>query len=133
SPDGRTVLFTDLGPGDDGVDATQVVTLDVESGRRTQVTRLGPASSSDDFFPPVRAPRYLDSERIAYIELSHDALEVVIVSADGDGELSRLSAPILVPGSTLDPTFLVTGPATTVLPLLLPGPSMNPSLVNPSS
>ena len=40
SPNGRLVDFTDMGPGPEGEDAAQVFTLDVETGRRTQVTHL---------------------------------------------------------------------------------------------
>src|SRR5262249_19159905 len=40
SPDGRTFVFTDWGPGPVGETAIQVVTLDIATGRRTWVTRF---------------------------------------------------------------------------------------------
>src|SRR5262249_53951183 len=40
SRDGRTVVYTDLGPGPSGEEAVQVVTLDLATARRTQLTTL---------------------------------------------------------------------------------------------
>lgn len=40
SPDSRTLAYTDLGPGPDGRDAAQIVTLDVATGRRRQLTHF---------------------------------------------------------------------------------------------
>lgn len=44
SPDGRFVVFSDRGPGADGTDAGQLVVMNVQSGDRTQVTRLSAAT-----------------------------------------------------------------------------------------
>src|SRR5262249_61175268 len=40
SPDGRDVVFTDLGPGPGADDAVQIFTLDVATGTRSQLTNL---------------------------------------------------------------------------------------------
>src|SRR5262249_23999959 len=42
SRDGRTVVYTDIGPGPSGEEAAQVVTLDLATGKRTQLTSLAP-------------------------------------------------------------------------------------------
>jgi hypothetical protein len=52
SPSGRLVVYTDCGPGPDGDEAPQLFTLDVATGRRTQVTRL-----------PKRTPPVIADER----------------------------------------------------------------------
>src|SRR5262249_2554462 len=40
SPDGRTIVFSDIGPGADGSDAVQLVTLDLPTKRRRQITHF---------------------------------------------------------------------------------------------
>ena len=44
SPNGRMIAFVDKGPDADGNEADQVMTIDVETGARTQVTRLSPVA-----------------------------------------------------------------------------------------
>ena len=51
SPDGRTVVFTDRGPGPAGEDAIQIFTMDVATGARTQVTRFPRAAPSNPLDP----------------------------------------------------------------------------------
>jgi hypothetical protein len=51
SPDGRFVVFSDRGPGPDGLEAGQLVVMDVRSGERTQVTELDAATQD----PPTGA------------------------------------------------------------------------------
>src|SRR5215831_5349022 len=40
SPNGRRIVFTDLGPGPQGEEAVQIVVLDLRTDKRTQVTHL---------------------------------------------------------------------------------------------
>ena len=54
SADGRTIVFTDRGPGPAGEDAAQIVTLDLATGTRRQVTRLPRATPAN---PPILFPR----------------------------------------------------------------------------
>jgi Tol biopolymer transport system component len=66
SPDGRRVVFTDIGPGPAGEDAAQVVALDLASGRRTQVTHLPSGVPPDPLFPVTCCPSFIDDDTISF-------------------------------------------------------------------
>src|SRR5262249_24801455 len=73
SPNGRTVVYTDVGPGPSGEDAIQIVTLDLASGSRRQVTqlpnpaRVDPGDPVEDPGDPVtKFARFLDDDTIAF-------------------------------------------------------------------
>src|SRR5262249_50406016 len=68
SPDGRTFVFTDWGPGPVGETAIQVVTLDIATGRRTWFTRF-PAIEKPMGCPPLcesytAYPRFVNNDTI---------------------------------------------------------------------
>src|SRR5262249_20376155 len=66
SPNGRPVVYTDVGPGPAGEDAIQIVTLDLASGSRRQVTQLPSASPLDPSDPVTGFARFLDDETIVF-------------------------------------------------------------------
>src|SRR5262249_49298225 len=66
SPNGRTVVYTDLGPGPAGEDAIQIVTLDLASGSRRQVTQLPTARAVEPSDPVTGFPRFLDDDTIVF-------------------------------------------------------------------
>jgi hypothetical protein len=53
SPSGRTIAFIDKVPDADGYEADQVVTIDVATGTRMQVTQLPPTVPPPPFSPAV--------------------------------------------------------------------------------
>jgi hypothetical protein len=55
SPNGRTIVFSDRGPDPAGEDAAQVVTLDVVTGKRVQVTSEMHGAVEVEFVPCLRA------------------------------------------------------------------------------
>jgi hypothetical protein len=136
SPDGRTIAFTDLGPGPAGEDFIQIVTLDLVSGRRTQVTHLQSASPPVPGFPATGGgPRFLTNETISFFTVANpDGLNpagdfvAFSVKTDGTG-LRKLPAPVVVPGSRVVPIFQVTGGGANRAPLTLslPGSPVNPN------
>src|SRR5262249_54409852 len=64
SPDGRSVVYTDRGPGSNGVDAAQIVILDVQTGKRTQLTHLpGP---TDPLIRVSDNARFVDDDTILF-------------------------------------------------------------------
>jgi hypothetical protein len=114
SPDGRTIAFTDVGPGHTGADAIQVFVLDLASGRRRQVTRLA-GSATPDF-----------RRTVGYVSFVDDATLLFFTSTDPDGSnaagelrpftirvdgtrLRAVPAPTVLPGSRVVPIFSVTG------------------------
>jgi hypothetical protein len=136
SPDGRTIAFTDLGPGPAGEDAVQIVTLELVSGRRTQLTHLPSAAPATPyiFITTGVGPSFLDSETVAFFtsanpEGLNPAGELLLFSVKTDGTgLRKLPAPVVVPGSRVVPIFQVTGGGRKLpLSLLLPGSPVNPN------
>src|SRR5262245_14915322 len=70
SPDGRAVVFTDLGPGPGADDAVQIFTLDVATGTRSQLTNLpavpDQAVGTIGLYPGTAVPFFLPDGRIAF-------------------------------------------------------------------
>ena len=104
SPDGRNVVFTDLGPGPGGEMAVQVVTLALATGKRRQVTRL-PLAQALLGLPTVLPPAFLDDETIGFYSFANPEglnpqgqLTGFTVRTDGTG-LRALPAPVVLPGS----------------------------------
>lgn len=82
SPDGRSVIFADRGPGPAGEDAAQIVTLDIATGTRTPVTRL-PATAPDPSNPVLPAVAYAsfrDDETIVFPSRANPADPTVLVT-----------------------------------------------------
>ena len=134
SPDGRTIVFTDLGPDAAGKDTVQVVTLDVTTGRRTPLTRLpaGAITNPPDIFPTCCA-RFLNAETIAFNSFTNPSgtnprgyFLAFTINRDGTG-LRAVPAPIAAPGGTVVPVFGIAGPGphSDVLSLPMPYPSTN--------
>jgi hypothetical protein len=132
SPDGRTIVYTDLDAAGDNT--VQVVTLDVVTGRRTQLTRLPPGVHKvSPMLPPTCCARFLDAETITFTSYTNpnglnprsDFLAFT-VNRDGTG-LWAAPDPIVAPGGAVVPVFGVGGPGpkSDVLSLRMPYPSTN--------
>ena len=133
SPDGRTIVFTDRGPGPSGEDAIQIATLDVTNGKRTQVTRLLAAEDPNPALPVTSAPLFVDGDTIVFftyadLDGAHPDGGWFRIHRDGSG-LEAAATPIAIPGSQLEATFEIGGGGTNLLRVPLPGtPIDNPTL-----
>jgi hypothetical protein len=96
STDGRTIGFTDLGPGPDGEDVPQIVLLDLASGVRTQVTHL-PRS---DY---MAGPEFFTDGRLGFLATGIGE-NIYYTAPDGSGHLPALRD---LPGGVF--RFQITG------------------------
>lgn len=119
SQDGRRILLTDLGPGPDDVEAAQIFLLDLETGERTQVTRLPPS-----FY--LCCPAFVGSGRIAFV-LGDTAgrRNVYTVRLDGS-DLTLVPPTVASPGSSVMPTFQITSSGRTATIGSVATPAVNP-------
>ena len=139
SPNGGTIVFADRGPDADGHEAAQVVTVDVATGTRTQVTRLPRAVPPPNYpldAPTVYAPRFVDERTISfYASANPDGLNpegiYLLMTAKTDGSGLEVPLPITVPlpGSQIELRFVITGDKPQAINAVLPGePTNNPPL-----
>jgi hypothetical protein len=132
SPDGSRIAFADLGPSPSGEEASQVFTLDLNTGERQQVTRLplvpvSPAcvgQETDCVFPskhPITYPYFLGNSTITYQRgrgCSTFGGGTFTVNADGTEEPKAVPV-VALPGGAVVPVFQITGdpyPAVATLP-----------------
>jgi hypothetical protein len=125
-PDGRTIAFTDDGPGPDGRMTAQVFTLDVVSGRRRQVTSLPSGARPPPAQVATRVGRFIDEHTLAFATyaLGGETESVYAIGADGTG-LRSLDVPIPLPGASPVPSFAVTGERQRLLTFELPATAEN--------
>jgi hypothetical protein len=137
SPDGRSVVFTDLGPGPGGEEAVQIFVLDLATDppKRTQVTRLPLAHSSIPLFPATGPAEFLDDETLGFYSFANPEgpdpngqQTAFTVRIDGT-ELRALPAPVAVSGSQVIPQFAIVGGRASLATLVLPGVPVNPNLL----
>ena len=120
SADGRTVVFSDRGPGPDGENAAQVVTLDVATGARFPVTHLPRALPPSAVDLDVRVVRFLPDGTIIFNtranpEGLHAGDTAYTVRPDGM-DLKLIPIPVVLPGSTIDPSsFQISGDKPTAI------------------
>ena len=126
SPNGRSIAFIDRGPGPDGEDGDQIVVLDVETGKRVQVTRL-PSQKASFRYPDSCCPTFLDNRTILFrTVLDFDGtnpehgLFAATVQIDGS-KLKPVPGPVTGSDSRIVPAFRVGGLATSLLGLTVPG------------
>lgn len=121
SPDGRSVVLSDRGPGADGSDAPQVVTIDPRSGARQQLTKftasqvgIAPNGLSLDAF-------FLDDDRIGGLVYERVAgSRIFRMRRDGeDFQYIDLEAPTALQGAMVVQSFRVSGPLSDVFVLRL--------------
>ena len=117
SRDGRTVVYTDLGPGPNGEEAPQVVTLDIATGRRIQLTSLPPPEEG-----VVNGTRFVDKDTIIFVIGDDQGAPVrfFTVKTDGSG-FAPLPAIVPAAGGTVIPDFSVVGGGTDLLTIATPG------------
>jgi len=111
SADGQTIVFSDRGPGPAGEDAAQVMTLDLETGTRRQVTRLPqapPADPPDPLRRDVDSVRFLTDGRIWFVTFAYGAAGGIFTVKPDGSDLTQFQEPIVQPGSVIDPNFEIT-------------------------
>jgi hypothetical protein len=127
SPDGQRIAFTDKGPDGTGQEAPQVVTLDLRTGTRIQVTHLPPLAP----LVPSRltvfvAGWFSDGETLGFWTSSTPGgLIFYMVKADGLSAPVPNNAPAAVPGSPFVPEPSITAAATGLFLRSQPGTAVN--------
>jgi hypothetical protein len=131
SPDGRRVVFTDLGPGPAGETAIQIVTLTL-AGQRTQVTRLPRADSLIPGLPATGFPGFIDDETLAFYSFANPdglnpqgQLTAFTVRTDGTGLRALPVTDVAPPGGQVVPRFAIWGGRASIANLTLPGMAVN--------
>jgi hypothetical protein len=131
SPDGRRIVFTDRGAGPGG-DAVQIVTLELESGRRTQLTHLPPAVPPVPWDRGTGSARFTDNATVLFgtyadADGAHPGgtFNLFRVKIDGT-RLRAVAAPVVLPGSRVQPIFRIAGGTGNVVSLVMPGTATNP-------
>jgi hypothetical protein len=135
SPDSRTIAFVDKAPDADGHESDQVVTVDVATGTRTQVTHLPPAVPPAGYSanaPTVANPRFLDERTIGFFSSANpDGLNPegiylqMTAKTDGSGLEVPLPIPVALPGGTIDLRFVITGDRPQAMIVIVPGKPTN--------
>ena len=132
SPDGRTVAYTDLGPGPDGEEAIQIAALNIVTGKRTLLTRFGLRPSAERSPDPnnpagplTGIPRFVDNETILFFTYAGSSIPVgdalfFTVKTDGT-DLRSAPLPVALPGSRVVGSFAITGKRTSILSMNMPG------------
>src|SRR5262249_18509407 len=105
SRDGRTIVYTDLGPGPNGEEAVQVVTLDIVSGKRTQLTSLTIPKEG-----VVNGARFVNEDTIVFVSGSDlgEPLHFYAVKTNQPGMVHQLPEVTAKNGAVL-PNFRVVG------------------------
>ena len=132
SPSGRRIAYVDHGPDHAGEDAVQIVTLNLDTGERTQVTHL-PPQTPDPCLPYLLAgpPVFLDEETIGYATAAGPAGSVAYtVKADGQTEPVLLPPAVPLPGAVVVPGFSITGSTQAVYTLRVAGTPGTPDEVD---
>src|SRR5262249_29855656 len=116
SPNGRTVVYTDVGPGPEGEDAIQIVTLDLASGSRRLMTQLPTAKPVEPSDPVTGSPRSLDDDTIVFFTYAtpdglHPGGAFFTVNTAGTG-LEAVPIDVALPGGQIVPRFEITGGRT---------------------
>src|SRR5262249_13417265 len=126
SPDGRCVVFTDLGRGR-AAGAPELVPRAVGGGPRIRAPPLPNPASSIPGFPATSLAGFLDNETIGFYSFANPEglnpegqLTPFAVKIDGT-KLRALPPPIAQPGSQVIPRFAVTGGRARLATLTLDG------------
>ena len=134
SPSGGLIAFLDRGPGPAGEDATQIFTLDIATGTRTQVTHLPPANAPDPLTFATRSPWFGDDGTIGFASFSNPeelnpegtSQFFFFVNVDGTGLTKFVEQqPVVLDGSRVITTFQITPQPEYVETFQLTGPPVH--------
>ncbi len=127
SPNGRTIVFVDLGPATAGYEAPQVFLLDSRSGRRRQLTHQPRVANLEFDDPGISVPSFLNRRTIGFYSgsTSDDSWRAFQVGIHG-GRETEVPPITVAPGAQLVSQFGVTGAHPhTVLVLFPDRPAVN--------
>jgi hypothetical protein len=137
SPSGRTIAFADRGPDADGYEADQIVTIDVATGTRTQVTHLPPAHPPPPYpsdGPSIGIVPFIDERTVSFDSSANpDGLNPegtftrMTIKTDGTDLEVPLPSPIAVPGGVITLQFVITGDRPRATLVDVPGEPVNQS------
>jgi hypothetical protein len=123
SPNGRTIAYIDRGPSRDNRDATQIFTLDLVTGERTQVTQLPQARTYTPFFNDDQTITFFTR---ANADGNHPGGATIAVSVKSDGTGLTVAPPVVaLPGSELLTSFRITGAELDTAVLIVSGKPKN--------
>jgi len=132
SPDGRHLVYTDLGPATDGTIENQLWSLRIADGRRLQLTRLAGLPDADE---PLRLEYqfdFSDPTTIGFYTFDFarnvGAPRQEFYSVSIDGKKLRKLSPILGPAGQVIAQFALTGRRPAVQGLFVDGTAENPML-----
>ena len=127
SRDGRTVVYADLGPGPGGEEAVQVVTLDLATGRRTQLTTLAKPAEG-----VATGTRFVNEDTIVFVisNALGEPLHFFTIKTDGSG-FEELPEDVPAPGAAVIPDFTVVGGGSALLTISVPGHASDYPRVRP--
>src|SRR5262249_50283102 len=131
SPDGRLITFIDTGPDAAGNEAAQVITLDVASGERRQVTHLPAGIPPVDRpnIPSVVLPAFIDSDTIGFYTDAYGLTPTGNIApytvSLSDGTVAAAQLPVALQGSVIDFSFAITGDKPTAIEQNVPGRPKN--------
>jgi hypothetical protein len=139
SPDGRTIAFVDKALGVDGHEGDQVVTVDVATRERKQVTRLPAAVPPAGYpanAPTVFGPAFVDERTIGFSSSANPDdsnpegnYVLMTIKTDGSGLDVPLPVPVALPGGKIELRFVITGDRPQTMLVLVPGrPTNDPPL-----
>jgi hypothetical protein len=150
SPNGGTIVFADRGLDADGHEATQVVTIDVATGTRTQVTHLPPAVPPAGYpgdAPTVINPLFIDNQTIRFkasanpngvnpkcanLNGANPECSFLLMTIKTDGSDLEVPLPIVIPlpgSQVVELQFVITGDQPLDTNVVVPGePTNNPPL-----
>src|SRR5262249_46506182 len=135
SPDGGTLVLTDLGQGRGGEEATQIFTLDIKTGSRSQLTHLplvaDRAVGTSGLVEGTCCPFFLDDGRIGFFSSANadgsnpeGSQGEFVMNRDGSG-LERVPLPVAIPGSQVVPIFGITGARRSAITVSVPCTPVN--------
>jgi len=135
SPSGRTVAYVDKGPDADDHEADQVLTIDVTTGTRTQLTRLPPAVPPAGY--PANAPTvfvslFIDERTIGFSSCANPnglnpegTYLQMTIKTDGSALEVPVPIPIALPGGLIEEQFVITGDKPQASAVVVPGNPTN--------
>lgn len=112
SPSGRKIAYVDAGPGPDGADHLQVFVQDVDTGRRTQATRLPGGVPVKPSERATSSVVFVDEDTVEFLTYAFGQAETFAVNTDGT-RLRRVPdppTPVGAPGNRVVPVFDVLHP-----------------------
>jgi len=126
SANGQLATLTDLGPGPDAIERTQIFTLGLDSGAERQITSLPDAPLTDPDFPATCCPGFFDNRTATFASTADpdgtnptNQLSFFSVGTDGS-DLMRFTSTVVLPDAEISPIFTIREGVPSVTVFILP-------------